>query len=514
MNVVIYARFSSHNQTEQSIEGQLKVCYEYAEKNGYTVVGEYIDRALSGRTDNRPEFLRMIDDSKKKLFQFVLVYQFDRFSRDRYDSANYKHILKKNGVRVLSARENISDDASGILVEGLLESIAEYYSAELSQKIKRGLAINASKLLATGGRIPLGYKLNECKQYVIDEKTAPIVVNIFEIYAAGVTIKEICDKLNSQGVKTSTGKDYNKNSLRTLLQNKKYIGIYSYDGKETPDGIPRIISDDLFNTVQVILDKNKKAPARARGDQEYILTTKLFCGKCHDMMTGVNGYSHTGQVYNYYKCNGAKKKTCDKKSVRKERIEDLVVNECRKLLTDRNIDIIAQEVVALCERERDKSNLARLEKLLRDNEKKRANLLNAVSECEIDNVRKALYEQIAALMSEYEDLKREYDIEKASRISLTTDEIKFFLSQLKQGNADNMRYRKSLINIFVNAIYLYDDKMTIIFSVGDEQTTVTDELLSEIESQNGFDYSENRSTNRVLDELRFFENGFAITIWF
>ncbi len=138
MNVVIYARYSSDRQTEQSIEGQLKECYEYAQRNGYTVVGEYIDRAISGTTDHRPEFLRMIADGDKKLFQAVLVYQLDRFARNRYDSATYKAKLKKNGVRVLSARENISDDASGVLMEAVLEGMAEYYSVELSQKIRRG----------------------------------------------------------------------------------------------------------------------------------------------------------------------------------------------------------------------------------------------------------------------------------------------------------------------------------------------------------------------------------------
>ena len=150
MNVVIYARFSSHSQTEQSIEGQLKVCYEYAEANHYTVVGEYIDRAISGTTDNRAEFQRMISDSDKHTFEGVLVYQLDRFARNRYDSAINKAKLKKNGVRVLSAKENIADDASGILVEGVLESMAEYYSVELSQKIHRGMAINAEKCLSNG----------------------------------------------------------------------------------------------------------------------------------------------------------------------------------------------------------------------------------------------------------------------------------------------------------------------------------------------------------------------------
>lgn len=136
---VIYARFSSHSQTEQSIEGQLRECYDFAKRSDITIVGEYIDRALTGTSDKRPQFLKMIEDSKKKNFEYVLVYQLDRFARNRYDSANYKAKLKKNGVRVLSAKENITDDASGILVEGMLESMAEYYSAELSQKVKRGI---------------------------------------------------------------------------------------------------------------------------------------------------------------------------------------------------------------------------------------------------------------------------------------------------------------------------------------------------------------------------------------
>lgn len=160
MTAVIYARFSSHSQTEQSIEGQLKVCYEYAAANNITIVGEYIDRAQSGTSDNRLEFQRMIADSDRRTFDAVLVYQLDRFARNRYDSAINKSKLKKNGVRVISAKGNITDDASGILVEGVLESMAEYYSAELSQKIHRGMAINAEKCLSNGSNPGLGFKLS------------------------------------------------------------------------------------------------------------------------------------------------------------------------------------------------------------------------------------------------------------------------------------------------------------------------------------------------------------------
>jgi DNA invertase Pin-like site-specific DNA recombinase len=267
MNTVIYARFSSHSQTEQSIEGQLKTCYDFAQKNGYTVLGEYIDRAISGTTDNRPEFKRMIEDSSKKRFQYILVYQLDRFARNRYDSATYKAKLKKNGVRVLSARENISDDASGILMEGLLESMAEYYSAELSQKIKRGMDLNAQKCLCTGGNVALGYKVDENKKFIIDDTTATIVKKIFELYSSGQRITQINEYLNTQQIKTSRNFDFNKNSLRKLLTNKRYIGIYTYNGTEIKDGMPRIIEDELFYKVGEMMEKNKKAPATSNKKQ-------------------------------------------------------------------------------------------------------------------------------------------------------------------------------------------------------------------------------------------------------
>lgn len=484
MNAVIYARFSSHNQTEQSIEGQLKACYEFAQKNGYTVVGEYIDRALSGTTDARPDFLKMIEDSGKKGFQYVLVYQLDRFARNRYDSATYKAKLKKNGVRVLSARENITDDASGILIEGLLESMAEYYSAELGQKIRRGMDLNAEKCLCTGGNVALGYKVASDKHFVIDEETAPVVEKIFEMYAGGQTVTEICETLNAQGYKTSRNVPFNKNSLRKMLSNKRYIGIYTYKDKEIKDGMPRIISDDLFNRVQEIMTKNKKAPAHSKAKQEYLLTTKLFCGHCREMMRGYGGTGKSGKVHYYYACNGMIKKKCNKKIVRKDYIENLVVEECRKQLTKENIDKIAREAVALCEREKDNANLKRLEKLMRENERKTQNLLTAVAECDIDSVRKSLYMEISKLNTELDTLKNEYAVERSGTVSLTISEVKFFLSQLCKGNADDISYRKTLINVFVNAIYLYDDKITIFFNSGDKPVTLDDEIFSEIEERN------------------------------
>ncbi|MGN1299346.1 MAG: recombinase family protein [Candidatus Scatovivens sp.] len=298
MNVVIYTRFSSHNQTDQSTQGQIKECRAYAERNGLNIIGTYTDEAKSGTRDDRANFQRMIKDSEKKQFQGVLVYQLDRFARNKYDSAIYKKKLEKNGVKVYSARENINNaDASSVLMESVLEGMAEYFSLELGQKVQRGMAINAENCYYNGGTVPLGLKLKSVpvplgvnhkiiykKKFDIDPETAPIVKKIFEMYIGDNTMADIIRYLNERNVKTSFDREFNKNSIRTIILNKKYIGIYSYKGKETPNAIPRIIDDDTFYKAQDKLLKNKEAPARTKAKTNYLLTTKLFCGTCKEMM--------------------------------------------------------------------------------------------------------------------------------------------------------------------------------------------------------------------------------------
>ena len=484
MNVVIYARFSSHSQTEQSIEGQLRVCHAYAAQHNYTVIAEYIDRAISGKTDDRPQFQQMIADSSKHLFEGVLVYQLDRFARNRYDSATYKQKLKKNGVRVFSAKENIADDPSGILMESVLEGMAEYYSAELALKIKRGMDINGEKCLVTGGGTALGYKVDkDTKKYVLDDATAPIVKRIFEMYADGSTVADICRYMNSHGVKTSRGTEFNKNSLRKMLMNKRYIGIYTYKGRETPGGMPRIIDDDLFYRVQEKMQKNKTAPARARAKEEYLLTTKLFCGHCKEMMTGYSGTGKSGKVHHYYICNGVKRKTgCHKKTVQKQYIEDLTISVCRQMLTEENIASIIEGLTKAIEAQPKNTELETFRKELRAVEKKRVNLLNAVSECEIDVVRKSLYEQLATVEARRAELEFNISVEEAKDVPFTPEMIEFFLLSLRDGDADDPIYRKALISVFINKIYLYDDKITVHITTGGEPVEITGQIISDIEA--------------------------------
>ena len=160
MKCVIYARYSSAEQREESVEGQLRECKEFAERHNMTILDSYIDRALSARTDDRPQFQKMIQDSAKKQFDIVLVWKLDRFSRNRFDAATYRAILKRNGVKVVSAKENISEGPEGIILEAMLDGMAEYYSAELSVKVKRGQKENALKCKANGGNVPFGYRIN------------------------------------------------------------------------------------------------------------------------------------------------------------------------------------------------------------------------------------------------------------------------------------------------------------------------------------------------------------------
>ena len=199
MEAVIYARYSSGNQREESIEGQLRECTAYCQKNKITIVRTYIDRALSAKTDNRPDFLRMIKNSAKGLFDVVLVWKLDRFVRNRYDSARYKAQLKKYGAKVLSATENISEGPEGIILESLLEGMAEYYSAELAEKVIWGHTETALNCKYNGGTPTFGYTIDSDRHYQIGPRTAPVVLEMFTRYDNGATMKEIRDYLNNTG---------------------------------------------------------------------------------------------------------------------------------------------------------------------------------------------------------------------------------------------------------------------------------------------------------------------------
>ena len=469
MNAVIYARYSSDNQREESIEGQIRECTAYAERNGITVVRHYIDRALSAKTDNRPDFQQMIRDSNKKLFEIVLVWKFDRFARNRFDSANYKMILKKNNVHLISVMEPIAEGSQGILVETLLEGMAEYYSAELSEKVIRGQTENALKGKCTGGTGTIGYKIDEEKFYRIDPLVAPFVLEAFQRYDNGEKIVEILNYLNEKGVRNMLGGKLTCSSMNTMLKNRRYIGELSFRDTVVPDAIPAIVPKDLFDRVQKRLEKNKRVPARGKADEEYLLTTKLFCGKCGALMFGESGTSATGRTYYYYKCATAKRrKGCNKKTVQKDWLESLVVQETMKLIQD---DAMIERIVQLVMdfQNQENTTIPLLEKQLREVDRKLDNLMKAIEEGLFTRTTK---ERLDALEAQKDELTAKIADEKLRKPSFNADFIRFWLMKFRKFDISQQKQRKALIEIFVNAIFLYDDRMLITFNYKDGSQTI------------------------------------------
>ena len=470
MTAVIYARYSSDNQREESIEGQIRECTAYAEKNGITVVKHYIDRALSAKTDNRPDFQQMIKDSEKRLFDIVLVWKLDRFARNRYDSAHYEYQLERNHVKLVSATEPISDSPAGIMVKSMLTGMAEYYSAELSEKVVRGMTENVLKGKYNGGTIPIGFKVDEEKFFQVDPLKAPFVVEAFQRYNDGATMKELMNWLNDSGVTTNRNQKFTYNSVQKLLTNKRYIGENHFKDIVMPDSIPAIVDKDLFEEVQQKIKKNSRAPARHKAEDDYLLTTKLFCGMCGAMMFGECGTGRNKVVHHYYKCATAKRfKTCKKKTVRKEWLEDLVVAETMKLIQDDAvIDAIVAEVMELQNQEN--TTLPLLEKQMREVENGIENMLNAIQAGVLTNSTKLRLEKLEAQQKELEVRIAE---EKIARPRLSENQVRFWLTRFRKLDPNVKSHRETLINTFVNAVYLYDEKVLIAFNYKDGTKTIS-----------------------------------------
>ena len=470
MTGVIYARYSSDSQREESIEGQLRECLAYAERSGITIIGNYIDRAMSARTADRPDFQRMIADSEKQLFDVILVWKLDRFSRDRYDSATYKHILKRNGVKVVSATENISDSPEGILLESLLEGLSEYYSAELSVKIQRGQMENAMKGKNNGGTVPLGLRKGPDGVMELDPITAPIVQEIFRRYDDGETLKGIVASLNERGIRTSKGKPFRIGSLGTVLKNRKYIGEYRYGKIVIPDKLPAIIDEELFNRVQQRLEVNRHAPAHAKAEEEYLLTTKLFCGRCGRMLVGESGRSRNGEVHHYYKCGGAKRKQgCSLKAVRKRWIEQTVVTATiSRVLQDDVIDRIADALIALQNQE--STLLPSLRQQLKECERSIQNMLNAI---EAGIITPSTKKRLQDLEARREELNITILQEQLQKPHFTKEQIVGWISRFKYGDPGDLAYQKQIIDIFVNSVYVYDDRLVMTYNYKDGNEAIS-----------------------------------------
>ena len=507
MKAVIYARYSSDNQREESIEGQLRECNEYATYNDIQVVGTYIDRALTAKTDNRPQFQQMIKDSYRMGFELIIVWKLDRFARNRFDSAHYKALLKKNGVKVISATETISEGAEGILLESMLEGYAEYYSAELAVKVKRGMKENALKAKWNGGGIPFGYVVGTDQKLEIEPIAAQIVKEIFKLANDGKTVKDIYKYLQAKNVTRPNGKPILYNAVRYILSNRTYIGEYKHADVVIEHGVPQIIDDDIFNAVQLELQKNAKAPARHTADVDYLLTTKLFCGHCGAMMVAQAGTSHMGNVYRYYACVRQKKHLCDKKMVPKEKFENFVVYRTMGMLKeDSVIDELSARLYDLQYRE--STLIPQLELQLKEKKQEIENIVSAIQK---GVASEALMKRLSEIEQQKSEIETAIVKEQIRRPTYSQDEYRMALTNYRKIDISTQEGKRKIIDTFINAIFVYDDHIKIIYNGKNKEECVT---LEEIEGSTLFSSGAPRRRKLHIacgDFLCYTKNHLALT---
>ena len=518
---IAYYRYSSHRQGEQSIEGQQAEAEKWAAANGYTIVKEYVDRAMTGTNDDREQFQLMLRELERLHPEVLILWKVDRMGRNKEEIAFNKYRCKKNGVKVVYTAESIPDTPEGVILESVLEGMAEYYSLQLSQNIRRGQRVSASKCQSTGGNRLIGYKTGPDKRFQIDPEGAAVVRQVFERYANGETQSEIIRSLNEQGLRTLRGKSFTHNSLRAMLKNEKYIGVYAFkDEVRVAGGVPAIVDVETFQKVQVMLKMNKRAPAHKRTKSDYLLTEKLFCGHCGSMMVGVSGTSRTGAKHCYYGCSGRREDQrrrntgnstlgkCTKKNVRKEWIEEVVLREAKTLLfNDELMDFIIENTYRYyTEANTDTGYTDALQANLKEVEQSLGNLLKAVEAGIFNQTTKArmdeLEEQKRQILSSLEVAKLQSDLR------LTKEHIRYFLMRFRDMDFDDIDCQKRIIATFINAVFVYDDRVTITFNYSGDNRTITLAEVDAAAEAAGFDCDALCSTNRTSDRM----SGFSLSL--
>lgn len=516
MNAVIYARYSSNAQTEQSIEGQLRVCKEYAERNKLNILYEYIDRALTGTNDNRPSFLQMIEDAENKQFEYILVYKLDRFSRNKYDNVVYKHKLAQYGVKVLSATEMISDTPEGAVMEGLLEMFAEMYSKDLSQKVKRGMRESAIKGNFLGGTALYGYKVVD-KKMVIDEEKAPAIEYLFNEYASGKPKKQIIEELNKMGYRGRNGKPLCLNSFQNNLSNKKYIGVYDNGEVQNNNYYPAIIDKELFDKVQEKLKEHKLAPATQKAPIEYLLTGKVFCGHCGANMVGVSGTGKLGTKHCYYACiSKTKKHACTKKNERKDYLEKYVVEQTLNyILTPEQIEKISSEMLEEWNKDTTTLKIKELEKQITKIENELDKCFNMFYNTNNAEMQKRMNEKADSLTIQKQDIEEEIKkLKLAQKITHSKEDIKNALSVYLDGNIDNLDFQRRIISKFVNSVYVFDDKIAVYYNLfGNHKVTFEEAKETIKQSESGVRILKG-AVHQIGYYINFYSNNVLILFYF
>lgn len=508
MNAVIYARYSSYGQNEQTIETQLEICEKYARNENLNIIGHYIDRALTGTNDERPQFQKMIRDSQKKLFDVIVVYRLDRFARNRRDSANYKYYLGLNGVFVHSATEYTKGGEESLLLEGFLEIEAELYSKRLSRRVRDGQSKSIEKGQFLGGNIPFGFKVVDLKVQ-IDVKQADIVRYIFNAHADGLSKKQIVTELNQKGYLTNKGKPFVLNSIQKMLKNEKYIGHFYYQNKLYTNIYPQIVDEQTFNKVQEKLKANMHHGTAFRGEKiKYLLSGKIYCGLCGSSMVGIRGNSKSGNVYFYYACaNKYKNKACVKKAERKDFLEWYVCEQTMLyILQPTRMDFIADIIVNQYEKEFNNFKVKELESDIAKIEKDIDNIVNDYIGAP-QLIKDKLNEKAILLETQLNESKVELAKMRISCESqITREEVLYWLKTFANKDIEDEIDRSHIIRVFINSVYLYDDKIVIYYNINKNSKQVSFiDTIKELDSLD--ESSQNKKCEPLIKCSHVCDNG-------
>ncbi len=454
---VIYARYShGPKQTDQSIEGQVASCMEYAKRENIEVVEVYADRHVSANDyQNRTEFNRMMRDADAHKFDCIILWKVDRFGRNREEIALGKMRLKKAGVKLCYAAENIPDTPEGIILESLMEGLAEYYVAELKQKILRGQLESVKKGHYIGGRPPFGYDVKD-KKLVPNEREAQIVRNIFDWFISGMTYKEIADRLAAHGVYGRTGKPFSKNAIYAMLRNEHYIGEYKYHGE-----IP--VPNEPIITLKQWYDAHALAGTPCRASSPYLLSMKCYCGHCGRLLNGSKAYSHTGVPYFYYRCPDS---SCELQAVQKDELEALVVNKTVEyVLTDEMIGKIADKIMDVQNASPDPSS--GLKKEAEDTQRQITSIVNAIASV---GVSQALTAKLCELEEHLAEVNLNIARAKIASVRLSREQVVMWLESFKAGDVDDLKFREKLCRTFLARVDVWNNEILLTYNLSENAT--------------------------------------------
>ena len=491
---VAYARYSSDNQNDASIDAQLRAIHDFAQKNSILIVNEYIDKAKSATNADRGQFQQMISDAKNNDFDFVIVHKLDRFARNRIDSMGYQYELRKRKVMLLSVIENYDTDTpEGALLIGVTESMAEFFSLNLSREIKKGQRENALKAKHNGGTPPLGYDVDPAnKMLIINADEANIIKIIFDMTQERYSYNDVANFLNDKGYKTKRGSTFTKNSLHDILRNPKYTGLYFFnriakpilgtnvnshkynDPKDmtlVPGGVPAIISQEQFDDVQQILDLRKQTRA-VKQKETYLFTGKIFCGECGMAYSGnTSANKKNGSVHITYRCGGRRKiaeSKCKNIAVNRDLLEAKVLQYLAEVIFNPKIipQITAKYDAAVKKKDEVAVNsLKNMKKELAELKRKSSNIMTSIESGLATN---ALLKRLNDLDAKEQALADKIAIKEARSATPTIDTKKveaLFFKAKELFKRHELDATKRLIDIFIDRITVFNDHIDVRYSL-------------------------------------------------